>query len=729
MTEPDLFEVPDVLSRPQWVDEFETHFGRPLRILNLGNIANNAFQNSKIMRRAGIEADCVAYDYYHVMGTAEWEDAEYKGSIGDQFYPDWWRVKFKNYSRPNWFIQGPKKDCIEYIHSRYNIDKSRKKTDRLWRTLEYHTQQENYKKSSLNKFSPNPMNWPSRFLRKVQFFLFTIRIYLRSPFLFKQKYERQADHIVKIGRTLFTLIGLPFALIFLLLSFCSDKIVGFLALIPRENRSNYFELKRARRKILVIKLRQKLYPLVYSVVGLAARIFRRIVGKRFGAVFGDDVANGITQTLGVRSKSPDRISVDMSIAEIQARRADRRARRDLAKNSDRPESPIVSMEENIEDFLEQKSKRETKTSAYYSAYLFFLELAYPDQSWIVGHYESNADEPSEDIRQDVIVAKALAKEWEGVFEYYDVILAYSTDGILPMAGSEMPFFTYEHGTLRSIPFENNFIGRLCASSYRTCEALMVTNLDNIDKPQHLKMMDDQVVFLPHAVDDKKLLGYQQKHQHLIPKNHERPIFLCPARHDWGDEDPSLMKGNDKLLHAVKIVVDEGYRPKIILFDWGRHVEKSRQLIKTLGIDELISWVKPMKKTELWKSYFRCHAIVDQFSIPAFGGVTFEGLTFSKRIITSIDESLAKEFFGEIPPILNCSDPDGIAEAMKVVLDDPEDNAGLGRAGGNWAKCYHSSQRILDLQLAAFERTLRRRLIYDDTGIITGERPNIRIRKS
>lgn len=725
MSESGLNAVPDILTAPQWVQDFEAYTGRPLRILNLGNIANNAFQNSKIMRRAGIDADCIAYDYYHVMGTAEWEDAEFRGQIGDQFYPDWWRVKFKNYNRPKWFIQGPKRLCLDYIHTLYSDAANPEMTKRAWEILTADTHHENYKKSTLNIFPKNPLRWPSWGLRKIKYFSFRIKTYIRSPFLFYRQYNRQFKSLMKIANAIVTILSLPFILLFFGFSFLADKFMGVLALIPKKNRSNYFELRRARRQIMVRNTLKRVYPIAYSTIGFGAALFRRITGRRFGVIFGDDMANALTEFFGIRSKSVNKITVNMSIEEIQMRRAERRKRRERAQQTQKADLSEIMMNEEVEKAQEEELQSRSIGKAYYQAYLYYLELAYPDQNWILDHYKNNADISQQDIHEDIIVANILSKEWKGVFEYYDIVLAYSTDGILSMAGSDMPYFTYEHGTLRSIPFEQNTMGRLCATSYRNCQALMITNLDNLDKPDKLGLNPKQSVYLPHAVDDKKLLGYRHAHKELQPTDDERPSFLCPARHDWGDDDPSLMKGNDKFLHATKIIYDEGYRPKIILFDWGRHVEKSRKLIDNLGIGELISWVKPMKKTELWKSYFKCHAIVDQFSIPAFGGVTFEGLTFSKRIITSIDAEQSEAFFGEAPPILNCSEPDDIAQAMRVILDDPADNAGLGHAGGLWAKKYHSSQRILDLQLAAFEPTIQKLLQFDKDGQFSGLRSNIR----
>ena len=500
-------EVPNELLRPKWLEDFEGYVGRPLRVLNLGNIANNAFQNSKIMRRAGIDADCVAYDYYHVMGTAEWEDADFRGSIGDQFHPDWWRVKFNKYSRPKWFIQGPKEQCLSYIHSLYRNGENSKESIKLWKSLALDTHRENFNRSSLSKIPGNPLLLPNWIWRRIQFSWFLLKTYVKSPFLLGRRFEKQFQYLANIGTSFFTLIGLPFALGFLLLSVIFDKFMHVVAIIPKDNRSNYLELRRAMRKIRIANLKRRLYPIVYSFTGWGANLFRRFTGRRFGAVFGDKMADEITQFLGVRSKVQDSITVNMSTMEIQARRAERRAKRERAKADPEDISSLSPLENNLTE-EEQDRRSETIAQVYYSAYLYYLERVHPDQGWVLDHYAQNADKPHQDIWQDIVVAKVLAEEWEGIFEYYDVVLAYSTDGILSMAGSDMPFYTYEHGTLRSIPFENTTMGRLCASSYRNCESLMLTNLDTLEKPKLLDMRPDQVVFLPHAVDDRKLLGFK-----------------------------------------------------------------------------------------------------------------------------------------------------------------------------------------------------------------------------
>ncbi len=625
-----------ILSRPDWLEQVEVSLGRPLRVLHVGNIANNGYQNAKIMRRAGIDADCIAYDYYHVMGAAEWEDAEFSGPIGDPFFPDWWRVRLKGFTRPKWFVQGPRALCLEYLRGRYGEDPSESKG--AWDLLHYESHRYSYRNSKLSSFPLNPLGVPKWALRKIEFWLYTLKVYTGHRKVFHSR--RQAA--IPFWVALLVFITLPVLVLILGIYYISEKLVSIIQNNSGGTQSKLSDDLQRARKSFTQKIIRLLFPLMTKLADFLHVNVRKLTGRRITDIVGEKRVERLRQLIKV-SKT----------AEIH-------------------ETDVTSQ---------------------------------LDAKWISNHYDSHSEKGEALLKKDVEYAQMASAPWRGIFEMYDVVLGYSTDGVLIMAGSDVPYYTYSHGTLRSIPFEDTVMGRLCASSYRNCNQLMITNMDNLDKPKRLGLKRRQVIYLPHAVDDAKLLNFQKKHSHIQPENHDRPMFFCPARHDWGDENPSLMKGNDKLLKALKIIYSEGHRPRVILLDWGRHVEKSRELIEILGISSLVDWVKPMKKSNLWKYYLECHAIVDQFSLPAFGGIAFEGLTFSKRIITYFDEKEAEAFFGAPAPLMNARTPETIAVAMCRVLSDPEDKAGIGRAAGQWAKTYHSSQRILDLQLAEFKYSL------------------------
>jgi hypothetical protein len=121
----------DTLKRD--IDRIGARLGRPLRVLHIGNIANNAYNNARIQRRYGIDADVISYDYYHVMSTPEWEDSAFDGEV-DSDCPDWWGTSLGGWRRPFWFAQGPAAACLQYLRARnLRLDASQRL---LWRSLE-----------------------------------------------------------------------------------------------------------------------------------------------------------------------------------------------------------------------------------------------------------------------------------------------------------------------------------------------------------------------------------------------------------------------------------------------------------------------------------------------------------------------------------------------------------------------------------------------------------------
>ena len=99
----------------KWIRLFNQKYGRKPVILHIGNIANNGYNNAKILNSVGFDCDVLSYDYYHMMGTPEWEDSYFTGDYINDFLPDWYKVKFDDFSRPLWFSQGRLKFALNYL--------------------------------------------------------------------------------------------------------------------------------------------------------------------------------------------------------------------------------------------------------------------------------------------------------------------------------------------------------------------------------------------------------------------------------------------------------------------------------------------------------------------------------------------------------------------------------------------------------------------------------------
>jgi len=115
-----------------------------LKILHIGNIANNAYNNAKILNKLNFKNDVLSADYFHIMGCPEWEELDIQPSQLNDFNPEWYRVN-KDFDRPVWFVQGNFIDCLHYLIAKNKgFTKEQKK---YWNFLKYQnkTQKKNFK--------------------------------------------------------------------------------------------------------------------------------------------------------------------------------------------------------------------------------------------------------------------------------------------------------------------------------------------------------------------------------------------------------------------------------------------------------------------------------------------------------------------------------------------------------------------------------------------------------
>ena len=96
------------------------------KILHFGNIANNAYLNSKFLRSQQYQSDVISLNYRHIMGQPEWEDADVI-SHGDDFNPNFDLVD--KYKKPKWFYDGSLINIIKKFKEEKKIFKNYKVKD------------------------------------------------------------------------------------------------------------------------------------------------------------------------------------------------------------------------------------------------------------------------------------------------------------------------------------------------------------------------------------------------------------------------------------------------------------------------------------------------------------------------------------------------------------------------------------------------------------------------
>jgi glycosyltransferase involved in cell wall biosynthesis len=519
---------------------------RPLKILHIGNIANNAYNNAKILTERGHTCHVVAYDYFHIISCPEWEDADVGDAKLDNFYPDWWSSDLNSSPRPRWFVQARYMDALKHL--------------RL-------------------------MNGDSRFLEWVSWCRIT---YDRFRMVKTRKWTPDAEW----------------------------RYRGFL-------------------KILLSKP-----PRLKDLTTLAVGAFSNLVCD-----------------LSARSKERN----DQGLFRGMMARS-----LAFAENKTSPEN--VFTRAGYHTFSSEHLQRVSVAEA------------------------------------DALPYSSVIEYWREIFDFYDVVIGYSTDPALPMLAGLEKYAAYEHGTLRAIPFADDAQGRLCSASYRNAAVVLITNTDNLAAADRLGLTSEQRVCLPHAFDQKKLQRFQAAHP---PEqlSDGTVVFMAPARHDWIRNDPNWSKGNDKIFRAAAPLAKAGKKFIIKCISWGVDLEASKALVIKLKLENHVQWLEVMPKKDLWLEYINAHAVIDQFVISGMSGVTFEALTFGRRVITMDDGKINARFFAVPPPLLSVMTVKDLTARLRQVIDDADDKAGIGEASAQWIEDHHSKRRTAEIQEEAFTRML------------------------
>ncbi len=567
---------------------------RPLKVLHVGNIANNAYNNAKIQRQRGIEADVLCFDYYHIMSCPEWEDADFTGDYGDPYYPDWTKCNLNGFERPKWFVQGPIALCLEYLF--YKSLNDTKRANEKW--VEIHSQRMilTHDKLSIKQKVKNKL---FRIYEKL--LKFKNNNYLWEV---ESKYKLTGYELIKGLKISFPIINFQKSLI----KVFESIVILFLWLVS----------------IIIISP-----PLFFL-----ERLYKKYTLSKVNSFSGKQ-------------------SLWLSSTEIVS---------------------AQSLDQNIITLIDE------------------FKSHFPDRDHKL-------------TRDDLLPWTNLLSGFKKIFDNYDIVQMYATYPIIPLLCDTYNFAAYEHGTIREIPFEENAQGRVCAIGYKLSPVVFVTNTDCLEAVDKLNLNHEKVYCLPHAFDSDKLQNFKEDNKNEYYPELNSVTFFSPTRQHWIDKDPSFSKGNDVIFYSVAELKNEGYKFRIELVEWGIDVEASKKLIKKLSIEDFIIWVPQMSKKQLWKKYLTANAVIDQFMLPALGGVGFEVMALGKRLLTAMDMDQAERFFGASPILYDVRDQETLTRSMKMVLDDPTDQKEMGNKASDWIQMYHSADRICQIQMNAYQKLL------------------------
>ena len=289
-------------------------------------------------------------------------------------------------------------------------------------------------------------------------------------------------------------------------------------------------------------------------------------------------------------------------------------------------------------------------------------------------------------------------KFQTLFSHYDIVQFYGTDPIFGLMFCKKPFVGFEHGTLRTFTSDDSFINALTALAYRNANHVFITNADCLEYAKNLEMNRYSAMIHPVDVEQHRFRD-QLAIQHLRSHFSADVLLFCPMRHDWE------IKGTDKHIRALPLINKiVGRNIVLVMTNWGADLQKSKDLAKSMGVEQQIIWLPPMCRLKMIELIQASDVILEQTILPCFGSTAPQALACGVPTIMSYKPEVTTWIFDSPAPLIQAKNEVEIAEGVKQALDkkwliDFKIEAKM------WIDRYHSSSLALDKQIGVYKNIL------------------------
>ena len=254
-----------------------------------------------------------------------------------------------------------------------------------------------------------------------------------------------------------------------------------------------------------------------------------------------------------------------------------------------------------------------------------------------------------------------------IFDLADILVFYGAhNAYVEISNWKGHYISLEHGTLRDYINSDFYFAKKSKSAYQKSFRTIVTNQDCLEPARKLGIESGHILKSPHPSSDFDIQDLRNLRLETLKSS---PIeIFSPTRHSYG----SIVdrgKGNQEAIEGILKALVEYPNLRATFVEWGDDVEKSKKLIRELNLQDKIEWTGVLSRKSVKLRMAKALVVLDQFLIPAYGGITADAIAIGVPVITRQDIESDVHFFGTAAPVLGAQNAAEIFQRISLLVEN------------------------------------------------------------
>jgi hypothetical protein len=291
-------------------------------------------------------------------------------------------------------------------------------------------------------------------------------------------------------------------------------------------------------------------------------------------------------------------------------------------------------------------------------------------------------------------------QFNSLIHSFDFVTLYGPYVSLAKYFKEKDYIAFEHGTLRDFIHAPYALSQDCKTGFKSARAVICTNQDSYKIAKELGLQN--IFSSPHPMIDgntKRIL--ETRGSNL---NQTTNVFriLVPARHTI-PLNIDVGKGSHIIYEAINSFAEEHENIIFELVAWGDNFRQAKNDLKHLEKSGKVVWHDLMSRPLLSEKMLEVNVVIDQLSIPAYGGITTDSLKLGVPVITRHDCDLDMSFFGSCAPVFSAANVFEVIDNLNRVFSMTKSQDIIhSHSSSQWFIDNMSSERSHETRLACYK---------------------------